>query len=98
MKRSGLIVICAAVFALVGLLAGYLVIANLPALPSRDEYIGQASDRVVLISLLALGSTLGGASLGVLVGIFATIFSRDAFPPEGASDGNRTVTQPYSRK
>jgi uncharacterized membrane protein len=90
MKRFGPIPICAAVFSLVGLVTGYLAIENLPAQMS-------SSQRTDLVLLLALGSPLGGAALGIVVGIFAAIFGPHALPPEEDA-GNRAVTQPYSRK
>jgi hypothetical protein len=96
MKRSSLIVICAAVFALIGLAAGCVAIVNLPDL-SDPEYSVSVSSRTDMVCLLALGSTIGGAALGVVVGIFAAVFGPNV-PSEQAGDGNRTITQPYARK
>jgi hypothetical protein len=93
MRRFGPIPICAAVFTLVGLLAGYIAIANLPTVRSGFE-----GNRTDLVLMLAIGSPLGGAALGIVVGIFAAIFGPHALPPEEADAGNRAVTQPYSRK
>jgi hypothetical protein len=96
MKRSSLIVICAAVFALIGLVAGSLTIVNLPALADPD-YSVDVDNRVELVCLLALGSTIGGAALGVVVGIFAAVFGPKV-PAEQAGEGTRTIAQPYARK
>lgn len=83
MNNAKIVVLSSVLLALIGLAAGVVAIANLPPLhptdnPSYDStahWTNQTEERTVTVVLLALGSTMTGAGIGLVVGIVAALLA-----------------------
>ena len=100
MKRSTLILVSAVIFALIGLAAGCLAVSNLepPTESASHSDSGSGAGRAYGVMFVVFLPTLGGACLGLVIGIFAAVVGHFADGPAESLAGDQDATQPYAKK